>query len=135
MSADTPGIALVKSLYAAFGKGDIATIIAAMTPEASWESTGRRSDFPTYGMFKGQAGVQEFFAGVGGNLTFSEFSPKEFYAAGEKVFVLGHYAYTVKKTGKSAASNWVHIFTIANGKVKAFCEFSDTARGAEAYRG
>ena len=77
MNADTPGIALVKSLYAAFGKGDVATIIGAMTPDASWESTGRRSDFPTYGMFKGQAGVQEFFAGVGGNLTFSEFSPKE----------------------------------------------------------
>jgi uncharacterized protein len=135
MSQDTPGIALVKSLYAAFGKGDIPTIIGAMTADATWEATGRPSDFPTYGMFKGPAGVQEFFAGVGGNLTFSEFSPKEFYATGEKVFVLGHYAYTVKKTGKSAASNWVHIFTIANGKVKAFCEFSDTARGAEAYRG
>ena len=47
MSQDTPGIALVKSLYAAFGKGDIPTIVGAMTADATWESTGRPSDFPT----------------------------------------------------------------------------------------
>jgi ketosteroid isomerase-like protein len=132
---DTPSIALVKSLYGAFGKGDIAALVAAMAPDVVWESTGRASDLPTYGTFKGQAGVQQFFGLVGGNLAFSEFSPREFYTAGDKVFVLGSYAYTVKKTGKSAASNWCHIFTVANGKVAAFCEFSDTARGAEANRG
>jgi uncharacterized protein len=134
MNADTPNIALVKSLYAAFGKGDIATIVAAMTPDVSWESTGRPSDFPTYGARKGPGAVQEFFGLVGSTLAFSAFSPKEFYLAGDKVFVLGHYAYTVKKTGKAAESNWVHIFTVAGGKVKGFCEFSDTARAAEAYR-
>ena len=41
MSADTPGIALVKSLYAAFGKGDIATIIGAMTADATWGGVDR----------------------------------------------------------------------------------------------
>ena len=79
--------------------------------------TGRASDFPTFGPRKGQAGVQEFFTLVGSNLDFSEFSPKEFYAVGDKVFVLGHYAMTVKKTGKAMASDWVHIFTVAGGKV------------------
>jgi ketosteroid isomerase-like protein len=33
------------------------------------------------------------------------------------------------------ASDWVHIFTIAGGKVTAFREFLDTARAAEAFRG
>jgi ketosteroid isomerase-like protein len=40
----------------------------------------------------------------------------------------------VKKTGKAMTSDWVHIFTIADGKVKTFREFLDTARAAEAYR-
>jgi hypothetical protein len=132
--ADTPNIALVKSLYAAFGKGDIATIVGAVTPDVDWEAVGRTSDFPTLGPRKGPAAVQEFFGLVGSNLTFSEFSPKEFYAVGDKVFVLGRYAMTVKKTGKSMASDWVHIFTIAGGKVAIFREFLDTARAAEAYR-
>ncbi len=47
--ADTPNIALVKSLYGAFGKGDIATIVAAMAPDVNWEAVGRTSDFPTFG--------------------------------------------------------------------------------------
>jgi ketosteroid isomerase-like protein len=132
---DTPNIALVKSLYAAFGKGDVATIVAAAAADVDWESTGRTSDFPSFGPRKGQAAVQDFFNTVGSNLAFSEFAPKEFYAVGDKVFVLGHYAFTVKKTGKSADSNWIHIFTIADGRVRIFREFADTARMAEAYRG
>lgn len=133
--ADTPNVALVKSLYAAFGKGDVATIVAATTPDVDWESVGRSSDFPTYGSRKGPAAVQEFFAAVGRELTFSAFTPKEFYPVGDKVFVLGSYTYTVKKTGKSASSDWIHAFTLADAKVKVFREFSDTARAAEAYRG
>jgi hypothetical protein len=133
--ADTPNVALVKNLYAAFGKGDIPTIIAALAPDVSWEAVGRNSDFPTFGLRKGPAAVQEFFVLVGSNLDFSDFSPKEFYPIGDKVFVLGHYAMTVKKTGKKMESDWAHVFTIAGGKVVAFREFLDTARAAEAYRG
>src|SRR5262245_51210461 len=133
-TADTPNVTLVKSLYAAFGKGDIATIVGAVTSDVAWEAVGRSSDLPTLGARKGQAAVQEFFDLVASGYTFSEFSPKEFYAVGEKVFVLGRYALTVKKTGKSVASDWVHIFTISGGKVSMFREFLDTASAAEAYR-
>jgi ketosteroid isomerase-like protein len=84
---------------------------------------------------KGPAGVKTFFETVSANLDFSEFSPKEFYGADDRVFVLGHYAMTVKKTGRPLASDWIHIFTIRDGKVTAFREFLDTASAAEAYRG
>lgn len=134
MTADSANIALVKSLYAAFGKGDIATIVAAMTADVDWVSVGRASDFPTLGPRIGQSGVGEFFRLVGSNLVFSAFSPEEFYAFGDKVLVLGSYAMTVTKTGKPMQSNWAHIFTIVDGKVKIFREFLDTARAAEAYR-
>ena len=134
-SPDTPNIALAKSLYAAFGKGDIPAIVAAAATDVDWEVVGRASDFPTFGPRKGPAGVQEFFNVVGSSLTFSEFTPKDFYAVGDKVFVLGRYAMTVKKTGKAMTSDWAHIFTISDGKVKMFREFLDTARAAEAYRG
>jgi len=133
-AGDGPGIAQVKGLYAAFGKRDIAAIVAALAPDVDWTVVGRASDVPTFGTRKGPAAVQEFFALVDSSYTFTEFSPKEFYAAGDKVFVLGHYALTVKKTGKSMASDWLHVFTIQGGKVTAFREFLDTARAAEAFR-
>jgi ketosteroid isomerase-like protein len=132
--ADTPNVALVKSLYDAFGKGDIATIVGAAAADVDWETVGRPSDFPTFGPRKGQAAVQDFFGVVGSNLDFSEFTPKEFYPVGDKVFVLGRYAMKLKKTGKAMASDWVHIFTISNGKVTKFREFLDTASAAEAFR-
>jgi ketosteroid isomerase-like protein len=128
-------VKLVQGLYAAFGRGEIAAIVDAMAADSTWEMVGRAEDFPTFGLFKGQAGVKNFFDAVGQNLDFSEFSPKEFYRDGDKVFVLGHYAMTVKKTGKPLASDWVHIFTIRGGKVTAFREFMDTASAADAYRG
>ncbi len=125
---------LVQSLYAAFQRGEIATITNAMAAGSTWEIVGRASDFPTLGPRSGVEGVKSFFAAVGEHLNFLEFSPQEFYAVNDKVFVLGHYAMTVKKTGKPLASDWIHVFTIQGGKVKAFREFTDTAQAAEAYR-
>jgi len=128
-------VSLVQGLYAAFGRGEIATIVNAMAADSTWESVGRPSDFPAFGPRRGQAGVQQFFATVGEHLDFSEFSPKDFYAVDDKVFVLGHYAMTLKKTGKKIASDWCHIFTVRDGGITAFREFADTAQAAEAYRG
>jgi ketosteroid isomerase-like protein len=92
---------------------------------------GRRSDFPTFGTFRGPAGVQEFFGAVGQNLDFTEFLPKEFYSADDKVFVLGHYAMKIKKTGRPIQSDWIHVFSISGSKVSSFREFTDTAQAVE----
>jgi len=126
---------LAKSMYAAFQRGDIATIVKTVTPDISWELAGRPGDFPTIGTWRGPSGVQDFFATVAKHLDFSEFSPTEFFPSGDKVFVLGRYAMTVKQTGKAMACDWCHIFTIRDGRVIGFLEFTDTAQAAEAYRG
>ena len=49
--------------------------------------------------------------------------------------VLGNYTLTLKKTGKSVATDWVHVFTVRDGKVAAFTEFTDTAQFVDGYRG
>jgi ketosteroid isomerase-like protein len=128
-------VALVQSLYAAFGRGEIATIVAAVTPDIEWRLNGSRSDHPLLGTWKGTKGVQAFFDELAKLQDFSEFSPREFLSAGDRVFVLGHYAATIRKNGRKAASDWVHIFTVRNGKVAAFLEFNDTAEFARAWKG
>jgi len=127
-------IAHVQSMYAAFGRGDVATILAGASPDIDWESVGRASDFPALGRRKGTKEVQDFFKVVAENEDFSDFSPREFYAVDDKVFVLGSYTLKLKKTGKSVASEWVHVFTLNSGKVTRFREHTDTAQFAEAYR-
>jgi ketosteroid isomerase-like protein len=128
-------VALVKGLYEAFGRGEIGKIVSAVTPDISWEIVGRRSDFPTFGQFRGTAGVQEFFGAVGENLDFTQFSPEEFYSADDKVFVLGRYAMRNKRTGTPIQSEWIHVFSISDGKVARFREFTDTAQALEGQRG
>jgi ketosteroid isomerase-like protein len=63
-----------------------------------------------------------------------EFTPQEFFAAEDRVFVLGRYSWNIRKTGRAVSINWVHVFTLRNGKVTKFREFNDTAQFAEAYR-
>jgi ketosteroid isomerase-like protein len=128
-------VSLIQSLYAAFGRGDIAPIIAALSPDVDWTVNGRREDYPLIGSRKKPDGVQAFFRELAALQDFSEFSPQEFFAAGDRVFVLGRYAATVKKTGRKVACQWCHIFTFRGDKVSAFLEFTDTAQWAEANRG
>ena len=79
--------------------------------------------------------MQEFFKIIADNNDFQHFTPREFYATDDKVFVLGDYAITLKKNGKKFATDWIHVFTIKGGKVATFREYLDTALAAEAYRG
>ena len=127
-------VTLVQSLYAAFGRGDIATIVNAMAGDVVWTVHGRPKDHPAMGTHKTPAGVQKFFGIIADTQTATDFSPREFHTSGDKVFVLGHYSWTFKKTGKNVSMEWVHIFTIKGGKVVQFDEFTDTAQFAEAMR-
>jgi uncharacterized protein len=128
-------VAFVQSLYAAFKRGDIATIVKGLAADVDWEVNGRRKDYPLLGIWKGPAEVQKFFQGVAEHEEATAFLPRDFFAAEDRVFVLGHYSWKIRKTGRAVASDWVHVFTIRNGKVVKFKEFNDTAQFAEAYRG
>jgi ketosteroid isomerase-like protein len=127
-------ISVVQGAYAAYVRGDIETVLSVLTPDVEWHSTGRPEDFPALGKRKGMAAAQDFFKTVRDHLEFSEFSPRDFYADRDKVFVLGHYAMTVKKNGRKFASEWVHIFTFRGGRVAKFHEFLDTAQLASAFK-
>jgi ketosteroid isomerase-like protein len=127
-------IAFVQSLYTAFGKGDIATVVAGAAPDVDWIVNGSRKDYPAFGAWKGAGEVQKFFECIAQHQKSKVFSPQELFAADDHVFVLGHYDWKIRKTGREVSSDWVHVFTIRGGKVVKFREFNDTAQFADAYR-
>ena len=134
MTVSETNIAVVRSAYAAYARGDIESVLSVLTPDVEWHSTGRAEDFPALGKRKGLPAAQDFFKTVRDHLEFSEFSPREFYCDRDKVFVLGYYAMTVRKNGRKFASDWVHIFTFRGGRVAQFREFLDTAQLASAFK-
>lgn len=50
------------------------------------------------------------------------------------MFVIGHYGITARTTGKHFESDWVHVFTIEDGRCLMFQEFTDTAAFLKAGR-
>jgi ketosteroid isomerase-like protein len=48
--------------------------------------------------------------------------------------VLGESAATVKSTGKSYETEWVHVFHLHDGKVTEFKEFFDNAAATRAFQ-
>ena len=125
-------IAFVQSLYAAFGRGDVDTIIAGMSPDVDWVNVGRPSDYASLGPRRGTGEVRAFFDLLARETDFAEFSPNDFDAVGDKVFVEGHSRMRLKAGGPEVDTDWVHIFTLRDGKVARFRDFTDTAQTAEA---
>lgn len=127
-------IDVVQAAYAAFGRGDVAFILNSVTDNVAWSVNGREGDYPTFGTKRGKAGVGAFFAYVGANENFSDFSPQRFFSDADRVFVEGHAAYTVKGTGKSVDTDFLHVFTVTGGKISGFVEHFDTFQVVEAGR-
>lgn len=49
-----------------------------------------------------------------------------FLAQGDKVVTLGHYLWRVKATEGEWESDFAHLFTVRDGRVTRFQEFTDT---------
>lgn len=126
-------LTLVQSVYAAFGRGDIAAVIDSMAPNASIGIVGRRQDAPFLGIFEGKAGGAEFFEQLAKAQEFHTFEPLRFLAAEDKVFIWGRYRWTMRQSGVSKESEWLHEITLRDGKMSAWRGHNDTAMLAEAY--
>jgi hypothetical protein len=79
------------------------------------------------GKRKSKKEVAEFFAAIPKADTIHEFEPREFIAAGDHVTVLGWESSTAVESGTKFQSEWVHVFTVKNGKVTRWRGFFDTA--------
>lgn len=126
-------IELVQLAYADYARGDLDQVLACMTPEIDWEIP----DVPGIsftGKRQGSDQVREYFQLSSEQMGMREFTPKEFIAQGDKVVVLGYGAWTAKQTGLDFESDWVHVFTVKDGRIAAFREFMDAHRAAEAFQ-
>ena len=129
-------VQVVKSAYAAFQRGDVAAILALVDDNVEWHGVkGGEGVAPHAGLRRGKPAVAEFFQQVGSSLEFTKFEPREFIAQGDQVVAIGDYAAKVKATGRSMASDWVMVFTVRNGKVTRFREWTDSAQLVKAYGG
>ena len=126
--SEAQNVTVVQNAYAAFGRGDIPTLLGYMADDIQWHAViGTGKHVPFSGERKGKAAVAEFFKLVADSEDFQQFEPREFVAQGDKVVALGHYRAVTKTTGKAFESDFVMVFTLRGGKVATFQEFTDSA--------
>ncbi len=131
--SEQDNIAIVQQAYNNFKTGNIPALLALLSDDVTWQLP-EMENVPFGGKRTTPAGVGEFFALIAANQDVLQFEPREAVAEGDKVVSLGYYQWRVKATNREFDSDFAHVFTIRDGKVVAFNEFTDTAACANAYR-
>ena len=125
---EAENVRVVQGAYAAFGRGDISGLLGYMTDDIHWRPViGTAAHVPFSGERTGKTNVAEFFKQVAESEDFEQFEPREFVAQGDTVVAIGHYRAVSKATGKRFDSDFAMVFTLRNGKVATFREFTDSA--------
>ena len=124
---------IVNQAYSNFQNGDINGILNLLVDDVSWELP-EMNGVPFAGKRSGRAAVGEFFASVGASQEAIRFEPQALIAEGDRVVALGSYEWKVKATNREFKGDFAHAWTIRDGKVVAFHEYTDTAACRDAYQ-
>jgi uncharacterized protein len=122
-------VEVVRGLYDAFGRGDLADALGAMADDIKWyEAEG----MPYGGLYHGgEAVAQNVFGPITQDIPNFAVTPEEFVASGDTVAVVVRYTGTGKDTGKELDLPAVHVWEVRNGKLTQFRQFVDTAKFLE----
>jgi ketosteroid isomerase-like protein len=124
---------LVQSLYAAFGRGDVAFVLERLDPKVEWVAPPS-AGLPWGGARRGRDGAGQFFAALAQHAEVLRLEVDRFVAQGEVVVALGSETLKSRATGKSYATDFAHVWTLKEGRVVRWSEHFDTAAAVEAMR-
>jgi len=132
-----PNADTVREIYAAFGRGDISTILGHLAPSVEWEYGFSAIDVPWLQPRRGPAEVRQFFEGALLPLEIHKFHPKAFLESGNTVVVLADFEAMVKATGRRIVEeDEVHVWHFdPAGRVTRFRHVLDTHQHLLAYKG
>jgi|UPI000689A5F2 ketosteroid isomerase-like protein len=122
-------IEIVKDAYGCFQCDDIEGVISALAPDVQWTAVGPPDNhLKLFGPRVGHAKVREYFDQLGQQLDDAERTAPTFLADGDTVVVQGNIKGRVRATGRRVDTDWVHVLTVADGKITSYKEFLDSAQ-------
>lgn len=120
---------LLKELYGAFGRGDIPTVLGAMSPDIKWHEAESNPYMPSGEAWVGpDAVLTHLFMRLGSEWDGFSVLPKSYHGAGASVIVEVRYSGTYKATGKSMDAQACHVWDVDDGKLTRFQQDVDTAK-------
>jgi ketosteroid isomerase-like protein len=124
---------IVEQAYNNFKSGNIEALLDLMADDITW-TLPEMEGVPFAGKRTGRNAVAQFFSLVGTSQESVRFEPRDLIAEGDKVVALGSYDWRVKANGREFSGDWVHVWTIRDGKAVEFHEYTDTAACRDAHQ-
>jgi len=130
--------ATITDIYAAFGRGDVPTILDKIAPNCRWESwanhSAQRQGVPTLQPRTGPAGVAAFFATVG-EIQLHDFQVLDVVAGERQVAVEVVIEFSTPAGGR-ARDEELHLWTLdEQQQVTRMRHYVDTAKHIAAWGG
>ncbi len=130
MSAENVEIA--RGGYDAFSRGDIDAVLSMMDPDIVWQEPDVEG-IPAGGTHHGREAVAEnVFGRVSEDWDEFQVVPEEFLDAGDRVVVLGLFQGKGKATGGTLDAPFAHVWTLREGKMVHFRNYTDTTNWLQA---
>lgn len=133
--SEQENVQVVQQMYAALGQGNLPTLLDSLAEDIEWFVAGPPEEMPLAGTRHGRQQVAQIFMIMSESLELQQFQPQEFIAQNDQVVVLGHTLGCVRANNHPVEYDWVHIYTLRDGKAIKFREYFDTATVAAAFRG
>jgi ketosteroid isomerase-like protein len=134
VSADT-NIKTIAAVSEAFGRGEVAAILGAVTDDVDWAAETTSTAAPWYGVRHGKDAVADFFAAFGSTMEVEEFTPVSFASNDTDVLTVIRFAARSRATGKTATMDLHHLFRFRDGKIAYYRGTEDTAQTEAVLRG
>jgi ketosteroid isomerase-like protein len=115
-------VELVKVLYGAFGRRDLAAIFSRVSPEIRVEQSG---ELPWGGVYRGHEGLRSFLTNLMTHLDNAALPIERYLDAGDHVVAIGRTQGTVRANGKAFDVPLVHVWTVEGGVATGFRPFVD----------
>ncbi|MBD0277861.1 MAG: nuclear transport factor 2 family protein [Flavisolibacter sp.] len=117
---------IIKNIYSAFKAKDLNGILQLQAEDAEWSVAGPADKIPWAAPRHGHEGVADFLKVLGGLLVPEVFELHHFFENGDKVVALGFQKGYVRTNNKPYEFDFVHVWTVRDGKVSKFRVYYDT---------
>lgn len=125
-------VAVIRSLYDSFGKGDVPAVLGQMDQQIEWNEAENFIYADRNPYVGPQAILEGVFMRLGTEWEGFSVSPEQWLNAGDHVVVLGTYAGKHKQTGKEVRAQFAHVWGVREGRVVRFQQYTDTKQFADA---
>lgn len=117
---------ITQQAYQAFDRSDLDGVLADLDDDIEWQQA---QGLPHGGTYLGITEVRKNIFDPLDRDWWDEFTatPHQFIDGGEEIVVLGRYRGIAKSSGRNLDVPFVHVWTIAHGRVVRFRQFLDTA--------